>query len=197
MTSHVSSISESLDLCMPVCEQFGANMIHVCTYGCFVRNPLNLKCHSGMAFWPRRSDWVILLSRISCCVVCSNGAETDTECYRRSPLNALLHSFTECRALFSRGRLGTLTFWPRLGKSRLALRVPTLQVTIDWVITGSNSELVLWENPSWYHFYWAIWMNYVDWNPICPLDWIGFYDNLENNLFQNWSSKYSRMYGSF
>ena len=83
------------------------------------------------------------------------------------------------------------------GKARLALRVPTLQVTIDWVITGSNSELVLWENPSWYHFYWAIWMNYVDWNPICPLDWIGFYDNLENNLFQNWSSKYSRMHGSF
>ena len=117
MTSHVSSISESLDLCMPVSEQFGANMIHVCTYGCLVRNPLNLKCHSGMAFWPRRSDWVILLSRISCCVVCSYGAETDTECYRRSPLNALLHSFTECRALFSRGRLGTLTFWPRLGKA--------------------------------------------------------------------------------
>ena len=80
------------------------------------------------------------------------------------------------------------------GKARLALRVPTLQVTIDWVITGSNSELVLWENPSWYHFYWAIWMNYVDWSPICPLDWIGFYDNLENNLFQNWSSKYSRMH---
>ena len=79
------------------------------------------------------------------------------------------------------------------GKARLALRVPTLQVTIDWVITGSNSELVLWENPSWYHFYWAIWMNYVDWNPICLLDWIGFYDNLENNLVQNWSSKYSRI----
>ena len=150
-----------------------------------------------MAFWPRRSDWVILLSRISCCAVCRNGAETNTECYRRPPLNALLHSFTECRALFSWGRLGTLTFWPRQGKARLALRVPTLQVTIDWVITGSNSELVLWENPSWYHFYWAIWMNYVDWSPICPLDWIGFYDNLENNLFQNWSSKYSRMHGSF
>ena len=119
MTSHMSSISESLDLCsMHACLWTVWCQHDTCsTYGCLVRNPLNLKCHSGMAFWPRRSDWVILLSRISCCVVCSNGAETDTECYRRSPLNALLHSFTECRALFSRGRLGTLTFWPRLGKA--------------------------------------------------------------------------------